>query len=112
MLLPYAEYKILQECYDKEEAKELAPLIEERMKNNDNKDDFISHEEMIENHRCKRAKSSQKKYLYKESIMPDAAILILVLLMESIGRCDTKKHSKDTFYTAYAITSRNTQRNT
>ena len=47
VLLPYAEYKILQECYDKEEAKELAPLIEERMKNNANKDDFISHEEMM-----------------------------------------------------------------
>ncbi|ASC93616.1 MULTISPECIES: hypothetical protein [Sulfurospirillum] len=26
VLLPYAEYKILQECYDKEEAKELAPF--------------------------------------------------------------------------------------
>jgi hypothetical protein len=47
VLLPYAEYKILQECYDKEEAKELAPLIEERMKNNANKDNFISHEEMM-----------------------------------------------------------------
>ncbi len=47
VLLPYAEYKILQECYDKEEAKELAPLIEKRMRNNANKDDFISHEEMI-----------------------------------------------------------------
>lgn len=47
VLLPYAEYKILQECYDKEEAKELAPLIEERMKNNANKDNFMSHEEMM-----------------------------------------------------------------
>jgi hypothetical protein len=36
VLLPYGEYKILQECYDKEEAKELAPLIEARVKNNAN----------------------------------------------------------------------------
>ena len=47
VLLPYAEYKILQECYDKEEALELAPLIEERMRSKERKDDFISHEEMM-----------------------------------------------------------------
>lgn len=34
VLLPYAEYKILQECYDKEEAKKLAPLIENCEQNN------------------------------------------------------------------------------
>ena len=62
VLLPYAEYKILQECYDKEEAKELAPLIEERMKNNANKDDFISHEEMMKIIEEKRAcKNTEEK---------------------------------------------------
>ena len=47
VLLPYAEYQILQECYDKEETKELYPLMEKRIKNNANRDHFISHEEMI-----------------------------------------------------------------
>ena len=47
VLLPYAEYKILQECYEKEEAKELNPLMEDRIKNNANSDHFISHEEMM-----------------------------------------------------------------
>lgn len=47
VLLPYAEYQILQECYDKEETKELYPLMEERIKNNANRDHFISHEEMM-----------------------------------------------------------------
>lgn len=47
VLLPYAEYKILQECYEKEEAKELNPLLEERIKNNANREHFISHEEMM-----------------------------------------------------------------
>ena len=62
VLLPYAEYKILQECYDKEEAKELTPLIEERMKNNANKDDFISHEEMMKIIEEKRAcKNTEEK---------------------------------------------------
>ncbi len=47
VLLPYAEYQILQECYNKEETKELYPLMEERIKNNANRDHFISHEEMM-----------------------------------------------------------------
>lgn len=56
VLLPYAEYKILQECYDKEEAKVLAPLIEEREANNKNRDKMISHEEMMKRIDTKRAK--------------------------------------------------------
>ena len=33
VLLPYAAYKLLLECYDKEKAKDLAPFIEEQIKN-------------------------------------------------------------------------------
>ena len=61
VLLPYAEYKILQECYDKEEAKELAPLIEERIRNNANKNDFISHEEMMKFIDEKRARKNTEE---------------------------------------------------
>ena len=42
VILPYAEYKLLQECYDKQEAIELAPLIEERL-SNIQADNSISH---------------------------------------------------------------------
>ena len=55
VILPYAEYKLLQECYDKQEAIELAPLIEERL-SNIQADNSISHEEMIQRVDEKRAK--------------------------------------------------------
>jgi len=55
VLLPYAEYKILQECYDKQEAMELAPLIQERL-NNTKADNSISHEEMMQRIDERRAK--------------------------------------------------------
>lgn len=61
VLLPYAEYQILQTCYDIQEAKELAPLIEERVKNNANKDNFISHEEMMKILDAKRASKHPKE---------------------------------------------------
>lgn len=61
VLLPYAEYQILQTCYDIQEAKELAPLIEERVKNNPNKDNFISHEEMMKILDEKRASKHTKE---------------------------------------------------
>lgn len=61
VLLPYAEYKILQECYDKEEAKELAPLIEARLQNNANRVHFISHEEMMKILDEKRASKQTKE---------------------------------------------------
>lgn len=47
VLLPYAEYQLLQNCYDRQEALELAPLIEERMKNNATKENRVSQEEMM-----------------------------------------------------------------
>lgn len=55
VLLPYAEYKLLQECYNKQEAMELAPLIEERLSNSQ-ADNSISHEKMIQRTDEKRAK--------------------------------------------------------
>lgn len=55
VLLPYAEYKLLQECYNKQEAMELAPLIEERL-SNAQADNSISHEKMIQRTDEKRAK--------------------------------------------------------
>ncbi|MBN2833059.1 MAG: hypothetical protein JXK50_07020 [Campylobacterales bacterium] len=61
VLLPYAEYQLLQECYDRQEAQELAPLIQERLKNNANKDDCISHEEMVKFIDEKRAKKQQEE---------------------------------------------------
>lgn len=50
VLLPYAEYQRLQECYDEQEAIELAPLIEERKGGK-----LISHEEMMQRIEEKRA---------------------------------------------------------
>lgn len=61
VLLPYAEYQILQECYNKEETKELYPLMEERIKNNANRDHFISHEEMMKIIDKKRASPTDTK---------------------------------------------------
>lgn len=58
VLLPYTEYKLLQECYDKQEAIELAPLIEERMQNHTNQDNSTSHEEMM--HRIDKKRAKQK----------------------------------------------------
>ena len=55
VLLPYAEYKLLQECYDKVEAKEVAPLIEERMKKHQEGDNILSYEEMMQKVHKKRA---------------------------------------------------------
>ncbi|MCD8478478.1 MAG: hypothetical protein LRY68_11855, partial [Sulfurospirillum sp.] len=49
------KYKILQECYDKQEAMELAPLIQERL-NNAKADNSISHEEMMQRIDERRAK--------------------------------------------------------
>lgn len=59
VLLPYAEYQRLQECYDEQEAMELAPLIEERMKNHTNQDNSISHQEMM--HRIDEKEQKEKK---------------------------------------------------
>ncbi len=69
VLLPYAEYKILQECYDKQEAMELAPLIKERMQNHTNQDNSISHEEMMHRIDKKRAKRQEDEHTYQKAVL-------------------------------------------
>lgn len=69
VLLPYAEYKILQECYDKEEAMELAPLIKERMQNHTNQDNSISHEEMMHRIDKKRAKRQEDEHTCQKAVL-------------------------------------------
>lgn len=69
VLLPYAEYKILQECYDKQEAMELAPLIEERMKNHTNQDNSISHQEMMHRIDEKRAKRKKDEHAWQNTAL-------------------------------------------
>ena len=63
VFLPYAEYQRLQECYDKQEAKELAPLIDERL-NNAKGSNLISHEDMM--HRINQKRAQHKTQLHKE----------------------------------------------
>ena len=69
VILPYAEYKLLQECYDKQEAIELAPLIEERMQNHTNQDNSISHEEMMHRIDKKRAKSQEDEHTCQKAVL-------------------------------------------
>ncbi len=69
VLLPYAEYKILQECYDKQEAIELAPLIKERMQNHTNQDNSISHEEMMHRIDKKRAKRQEDEHPCQKAVL-------------------------------------------
>ena len=63
VLLPYAEYKLLQECYDKQEAIELAPLIKERLSNAQS-GNSISHEEMMQRIDEKRAKRKEDEHAW------------------------------------------------
>ena len=69
VLLPYAEYKILQECYDKEEAMELAPLIKERMQNHTNQDTSISHEAMMHRIDKKRAQRQEDEHTCQKAVL-------------------------------------------
>ena len=69
VLLPYTEYKRLQECYDEQEAMELAPLIEERMKNHTNQDNSISHEEMMHRIDKKRAKRQEDEHTCQKAVL-------------------------------------------
>ena len=63
VVLPYAEYKLLQEYYDKQEAIELAPLIKERLSNAQS-GNSISHEEMMQRIDEKRAKRKEDEHAW------------------------------------------------
>ena len=68
VLLPYAEYKLLQECYDKQEAIELAPLIKERLSNAQS-GNSISHEEMMQRIDEKRGKRKEDEHAWRNAAL-------------------------------------------